>query len=457
LKNFTFVILLFTVVSLSSQENKFAKGEIIDSINVNKAFNESFALYLPQQYEPSKLSAIIFIFDPAGRGKTGLKPFLKTADTHGYLLVCSNNTKNGPPDKNFEIVNRLFNKIFTVFNIDENRIYTSGFSGGARLASTIAVLTNKIQGVVACGAGFSPNSNQLPNASGFSYAAIVGNEDMNYLEMTKTKAWLDKLNISNELFVYNNDHRWPSQDQVLQAFDWLELEAIKKRIIAIDKFKIKNIYIRNIIQAKNNKNPNDLVSVENAYKRILFTFKDYLNLDSINTKITQFAKNKKLIKAKQELISNFNEEKILTDKFYKRFNSDFNRKTRIDLKWWKSELRKIKNKMVTANAAKKKMYKRLLYKIFAMAIETVSLTNKVEHIDQSVFCYNVCILIYPKNPGPYFKQIENFINKNDETTALNYLEKLIKSGYKNFNAIKDYKPFKTLKNKRKFIELLENN
>ena len=38
--------------------------------------------------------------------------------------------------------------MFSDFNIDSKRIYTAGFSGGSRLASAIAVLTDQIQGVI---------------------------------------------------------------------------------------------------------------------------------------------------------------------------------------------------------------------------------------------------------------------------------------------------------------------
>ena len=106
-------------------------------------------------------------------------------------------------DQNFEIASRLFDKIFSQFNIEPKRIYTAGFSGGARLASRIAVLNEHIQGVIACGAGIASNLILFHNDLKFSYAAIVGNQDMNYLEMYETKDYLTKFKISNELFVYD--------------------------------------------------------------------------------------------------------------------------------------------------------------------------------------------------------------------------------------------------------------
>ena len=228
MKHFLIIVLIFSYCSLVSQVSDFSIGEIVDSIAVNKTSNETFALYLPSNYKPNTLSPIVFIFDPAARGKIGIHPFIKASEKYNYILICSNNSKNGPYDQNFEIASRLFDKIFSDFNINPKRIYTAGFSGGARLASSIAVLNEHIQGVIACGAGIESNQILFHTDIQFSYAAIVGDKDMNLLEMYKTKDYITKFKVSNELFVYDMDHKWPSQEQILEAFDWMQLEAYKK-------------------------------------------------------------------------------------------------------------------------------------------------------------------------------------------------------------------------------------
>ena len=157
MKYFLFIILISSFCSLLGQESDFPIGEIVDSIAVSKTSNESFALYLPSNYKPNTLSPIVFIFDPAARGKIGIHPFIKAAEKYNYILICSNDSKNGPYDQNFEIASRLFDKIFSDFSINPKRIYTAGFSGGARLASRITVLNEHIQGVIACGAGIASN------------------------------------------------------------------------------------------------------------------------------------------------------------------------------------------------------------------------------------------------------------------------------------------------------------
>ena len=107
-------LLLFLFVSSYSfsQTKGYNKGKIIDSILVKGTENESFQLYLPKTYNSTKNSAIIFIYEPAARGSIGIKPFIPAAEKYNYILVCSNNSKNGPYDDNFGIANRLFDYVF---------------------------------------------------------------------------------------------------------------------------------------------------------------------------------------------------------------------------------------------------------------------------------------------------------------------------------------------------------
>ena len=102
------------------------------------------------------------------------------------------------------------------------------------------------------------------------------------------------------------------------------------------------------------------------------------------------------------------------------------------------------------------MLSRLQYKIFATAIEEVNLQEVVKYPNQVIFCYDICIVIYPGYYLPYFKQIENYIKQNNEDMAIQYLERMLNSGYDNINAIREYKAFSGLKNNERFKALIDN-
>ena len=451
------VLVLLLAISyifpLMGQVKKYERGKIIDSVMVSSTSAESIAIYLPNAYTADSQSSIVFIFEPMARGKIGIQPFVKASEKYNHILVCSNNSRNGPYDRNMQIADRLFRQVLSEFNVNPRRIYVAGFSGGARLASTIAVVTGQMQGVIACGAGFSGNQMLYQNNSEFSYAAIVGDQDMNYIEMYKNKDYLKTLNISNELFVFEMNHKWPSQEQILEAFSWLELEAYRKGLIELDIEKIKDFYINYYTKSKHLEERDQLLLARDSYERIRRNYQTYFKVDSVSQRIDALESNPELKKEVKELKKIMDEEIRLSQMFSDRFSEDLNRKT-TDLEWWKAKIEGLKKEKLKVNDNRKKMLNRLLYKIYAMAIEKVSVGDRVEHIDQSVLCYDICLLVYPKYYFLYFKQMENYMNKNDDDMVMLYLEKMIGQGYTNMEIVKNHKSFLKYSDDKRFLELL---
>ncbi len=203
-------------------------ARIIDSVPLQKYSSESYALYLPEAFDPSTPSSIVFIFDPAARGKSGIEPFVEASEKYQLILVCSNNSRNTAYEVNFAIAERWFEDIFSRFTIDQYQIFAAGFSGGSRLASSIGVMTGAFKGVVGCGAAFSANPGQTPYSSDhFYYTGMTGHLDMNYQEMKRAGQWLERIELPNRIFFFDGDHRWPEPELMVRAFDWFQLQDIK--------------------------------------------------------------------------------------------------------------------------------------------------------------------------------------------------------------------------------------
>ena len=194
---------------------------------------------------------------------------------------------------------------------------------------------------------------------------------------------------------------------------------------------------------------------QEEYKRIIENFNTYYTTDSVSKRLNDLNKNKTLISEKKQLKSIFEEEINLTNMFTTRFTNDLTKKN-VNLKWWESQISKLKKEEKKASFSKSKMIQRLLYKVYAMAIESANYGNSSAIADKTIFCYDICIVIYPNYPFLYFKQIENFIRKNDPDNALNYVEKLLNSGYKNKKAILQNNAFESLKIHNRFIALTKD-
>ena len=131
------------------------KGIIVDTTRCKSNPKFSYALYLPTNYSDSIKWPVIFVFDPGARGKLAVSGFVLAAEKLGYIIVCSNNSRNQLPASELsKVIHYMFMDVEERFSIDKNRIYTSGFSGGSRVAAMVALQNNSISGVIACGAGF---------------------------------------------------------------------------------------------------------------------------------------------------------------------------------------------------------------------------------------------------------------------------------------------------------------
>ena len=165
-----------------------------------------------------------------------MKAFRKAAEKYGYILACSNNSRNGPLNDNFNAAGYMLNDLVKRFTLDEKRINVAGFSGGSRFALALASTNNFIAGVIGCGAGL-PNDQSLhpSEKSSFVYYGIAGNRDMNYLEMFDLMTFFnDRTPVIPYLRTFDGGHQWPSLEILQEAVEWINLQTMKKKIVAVD-------------------------------------------------------------------------------------------------------------------------------------------------------------------------------------------------------------------------------
>lgn len=338
---YSILFLLVTVFGYTQDKPLLPTGVIIDSVKVAAVPTESYTIYFPKKYDGKTPLAVVFIFEPAARGKEGIAPFIPAAETYQYILVCSNTLKNGSIQNNIAIANRLFDAVLENYTVDTAQLYIAGFSGGARLASYFGISTGVFQGVIACGASFNDMDKFIPPSNNFSYVGMVGDRDMNYQEMTANKAWLDNAKIVNTLFIAHDEHVWPKPSEMLRAFDWLEIQAYRKNIRPKNDSVLKRIYEANLRIADSLRTNNELVLSVNAYEKGI-TFLNTTDDNFIRAQITEIKKSKayKEETAKTEKIKVLENE--ILDKLWHRFDQELkSAKPVTNFKFWKSEINEL--------------------------------------------------------------------------------------------------------------------
>lgn len=211
----------------SQRAEAIRPGAIIPIVVTRGEPDQSYALYLPSAYDPGRKWPALYAFDPAARGQRPLECFREAAEKHGYVLAASNVSRNGPIAPALRAGVAMMRDTLQRFAIDEGRLYVTGFSGGARVASAMGLLQKgRVAGVIGCGGGFPVG--EQPNAeTPFGFCGAVGNEDFNWVEMNRLDRTFASLGKAHRLLRFPGGHTWPPPDAAMAAIEWLELEAMR--------------------------------------------------------------------------------------------------------------------------------------------------------------------------------------------------------------------------------------
>ncbi|MBI2683435.1 MAG: hypothetical protein HYX26_09530 [Acidobacteriales bacterium] len=195
---------------------------------------QSYALYLPSNYDPKRPWPIIYAFDPIARGSVPVERLKAAAEESGYIVAGSNNARNFSGNGSAVAAQAVWKDTHQRLAIDPAQVYVTGLSGGSRTAAMIAVACDGcIQGVIGVGAGFS---SARPPKKGlrFVYYGLAGELDFNYVEMVALQRKLSELGVPNHLRVFSGGHQWPPVEEFKTALVWLNLQAMKQGRRAVD-------------------------------------------------------------------------------------------------------------------------------------------------------------------------------------------------------------------------------
>lgn len=448
---------LFLLVPACLQAQPFEKGVLKDTVRLISVPDESFALYLPESLEEEVPSAVVFVFDPAGRGKIGIQPFIEAAETYHLIVVCSNNSRNAAYESNFEIAQRWFDDVFARFNIDPNLIYAGGFSGGSRLASTIGVLSGAFKGVIGCGASFSGNPGQVPYAKDhFYYFGLVGTLDMNYQEMLKAKQWLNRINLPNEIITFDGKHRWPDVQNITSAFHWFRLQDINNNLHPIDQAFLQSYMSTRLAKAQDAlRNGKTIGAVEN-YQHVLKNLNRHFELDSISTRLKQLKKSREYKKALSERERIASLEYEWTEKLVGRFQLESDREAPPeDFRWWQKEMTRLQKEYVKSEKPLlSEMGIRLQSMITAFAIENLEFAVSQNNRKEVIYYVLMMDASWPENAYMQFRIARAYAAIGMDKKALDHLKQAVSKGWKNLTWILNDDVFKSLSNQDEFKMIL---
>jgi dienelactone hydrolase len=202
------------------------RGEVIEGVTTLADPQQRYALYLPKNYSPDRRWPILYLFDPGARGRVPVDLAREAAERHGFILAGSNVSRNGPWEPQLAAASAMLADTALRLAIDPARVYSGGFSGGARVAALVALRSaGQFAGVIFVGAGFP--ARRLPEEPGpFACFLTSGDMDFNWPELAELAAALERSGVRFRRRTFSGEHQWaPTEvwDEALAWFTALEM------------------------------------------------------------------------------------------------------------------------------------------------------------------------------------------------------------------------------------------
>ncbi|UBM62665.1 hypothetical protein LA303_01490 [Candidatus Sulfidibacterium hydrothermale] len=426
----------------------FISGQVYDTVKCEAHPDESYALYLPKKYTPSRSFPVLFLFDAQARGILPVRRYRPLADHFGWILVCSNNSKNGlsAPVRN-QYIYHFMDDVEKRFSLDSRRIYTGGFSGGARIAAGIGLSNPGIAGTIGCAAGFPP-LNKIVNKQ-LTYIGVVGNTDFNYREMKRLSNELEAAGWRHALLIFSGHHQWPPLPVMKQAFYLLDADAMQKGSLA--------------------KNPSEINTIKRRYDSIrqqALQKKDYLLLKRTDRQLIEFLGKLTDVSAYQKEIRQITENPVfqqqkeqqaLLKKEEKKWQEIYTRALENrNSEWWKTSLHQLSMmKKKAETPAQQQMVQRLYNYLSLMSYLYAYGSLKNENTPAAAKYLMIYQFVDPNNPEVYYLQARLYAKTGQQSKILPALKKAADKGFYDFKRLRTDVNFSSFHQNKTFLNILK--
>lgn len=450
LQAFSYQSFLFSQVS--------ANNQVTDTVRCRNNIGQSYSLYLPSQYDKKKSWPVILIFDPAAKGRTGVDTFLEAGRKYGFILACSNNSRNGPTADNFAAANAMLQDVRERFSLDQRRIYAAGFSGGSRFAMAFAIEEKSISGVIGCGAGLPNDRNFQPTGnSDFMYYGLAGNRDMNYLEMYDLAGLLgQQIRLTSYFRTFSGGHQWPDSKLIIEAVEWFVLQAMNKKIIPADQTYLS------YIEAKTQNLINSELSGGNLTDAIMymrFAVRDFHGTpfaSQMTLKLNSSEKSADYPNATLKWEKMADTEKASRENYVNYLIKTDNSGSLPDsaITWWKNEVRTLISLRDKGSAGNSQMASRILNFISILCSGQGMSYYSSRYYSQAAFMFKICTFSDGENPNNYYNLARSLAGSGKSKESLDVLSEALNHGYNSLKTIETEPAFVKIRDDARYKALI---
>jgi hypothetical protein len=431
-----------------SYDLSYKPGNIYSAISCRLDSSVTYALYLPVNYDTLSKFPVLFFFDPHAEGLLPVEKYKDLADKYGFIFIGNNNSKNGNSlEANATFGSAMMTDAQTRFSIDGNRIYVCGFSGGSRVAGTIAQTNPSVSGVIACSASMPETANL--SASHFMYIGIAGTEDFNYLEMKKQDEGFSNYSLHHELLTFEGKHEWAPVELLNEAITGLELEAMKKHVMPLKNKVADDFIIRSETKAMLLEKSGKKFELRNHYRKMIGFLEGLRDVSVYKKKKDDLEKSvpyQQEVKAKKEAEE---KEAVLKNQYVQLLSEK-------DEVWWSSEINSINQRIKDGKDKEEVLVQKRILNYLSLASYMYS-NNAMNqnNSDAAIHFLNLYKIIDPSNSEHSYMLAEVYAKKGISDKSFSYLHDAVKLGFTDLPRLQADENFISLKTFPEFNEVIK--
>jgi hypothetical protein len=401
-------------------------GEIITSLTAQSNPAISFALYCPKADQDKPLP-VIYFFDPHADGSLPLNRYQSIADELNVLLVGCNSTKNGMSMADAETAAMsMITDCMNRLSLNQRAQIISGFSGGSKVACTIAARHSFFSGLIACsGATFEKNA----FSDSLNVVSVAGQKDFNYHEMI---AFNDAIANNKHIFIETeNTHEWPTEKTMKRAIQFQLLQAvIQKRIVKNDLLlqQWKEEWNKEIIALVNKNEP---YLLHRYLQNAIEAFNGIANVTAWHDQLMAVEKSEayqKYITKQRNLIYQEKEmQKMLNDAFANQNEL-----------WWQKEINDLKTGSVRSDDKLIASLNSRLLGYIGIACYSYSKQLVSENQKEAAKVLAIYKMAEPDNAEAWFLSAVFFANQNNNEQAIHDFQQARLKGFNDLSRLNEF-------------------
>jgi predicted esterase len=449
-------LLVGPIASAESPE-PIPAGVVIQSVPVAGDPGQSYSLYVPSSYHAGKKWPVLFAFDPGARGTMPVECFRQAAEEYGYVVAGSNTSRNGPLGVSIKAGAAMIDDVGRRLSIDERRFYTTGFSGGARVACAMGrAFAGMIAGVIGCGAGY-PSQAEPTADDPFVFCGVVGNRDFNWVELNRLDRTLGSLGLPHRTLRFAGGHQWPPPETARASIEWLELQAMRSGRRPRDGSLVARWLQQELDLAQAREAAGELAEAWSGYVDLVAAFDGLLEIGPYRAKVASLGDHK-LVKAAQK--REREEEAVETH----RMNEIQGMLLNLEDPEQRFEKRGVLLSTLARLAGDEKsartesgklLARRLLEHASVTAFYAAQSLIEAERFAAAVPYLETQVAIHPQSAEAQYRLAAASARAGDKRQALEALEAAVSHGLEDAPRIEGDEAFAGLRKDRRFLELLE--